>query len=414
MSDLLSLLTAYSASDFNIKSVKKESLQSYGKNALKILNVIKPIITPTLDPQHRIEDQALLCLIFICESCDHGQHREVCRNAYSMLAESGIIKIVAEGATEPKRWQQQFETQRKSADKAYSRANEIQALYMSALAAIVYIPVVGFSVRDCKRMNGIELSRILTNDRTAIDSLLSSISEPTTALNSLKVLYSCCQADRGICTALTTEKFVNLVLQLMQGHLEIDDSAMKQCYEMTMNLLSVLVQANPSTTLELVKEYLPLFATIFVESEAPTHILSAATLINELSNVGAIFELSISDFFTSVSMAVSNLTEVDTLPPYNHGLLDGVIEMIKQLVTGGDGPAAREFMDCGSWNALWHRLAHSLHVDFSDGSETETLLSARPFGNVPQGTTSFDSMLMSAEGILSFLHVRNTIGIDLE
>nr|XP_039258567.1 serine/threonine-protein kinase 36-like [Styela clava] len=404
--DILALLTAYAASDFNIKNIDGESIQKYAESAIKIVSLIKSVLTPTLDPHHRVEDQALLCLVFICESCDHGQTKFVCENVYSHIVESGFLKIVSEGASEYMRWKQQIESHMTEGDISSKRAHEIQALYMSALAACVYSPVVGFLTRNYKRVGATQLAQIVQSDRSAIDNIFVGISDPSTAINILKIIYSCCQSSHDVCRSFSTPQNLDQLLRLMQGRFEIGDAALKQGFEITLNLLSVLVQAHPDTLLELLKEYLSLFATIFIESEVPTHILAAATLINELSNIGAIFELNISDFFASVSMAVANLTEVDTLPPYDRGLLDGVVDMIKQLVTeGGDQPAAQEFMECGSWNALWHRLAHSLRVDFNDGAETETIPSARPVNHPAREHDVYDPMLLSPEGILSFLHV---------
>lgn len=403
--DLLALLTAYVASDFNIKDFGPGSMNQFKANVCKIIPILHRVMTSSVDVKNVVTDQALLNLIFMCESADHGKQIAICQSLYNSLVDSKIVEYLCKQFCNFDLLIKRLEKIYDSSEKVEQRSVEIQSLIISGLSATINCPVVAFSTRRAKQVVALCAAKAFVKLPNAAQILGRCILIQPACINSLKVMYYCSQVSQAFCNMVMTEEMVNLLISVIESPDQLQVEFVKQSVELCLYILATFVYVNSDKMLELLTNHVILFSNIFVESEVPTHVLSAAMLINELSKVGAVFELSIADFCTTTSLAVSNLTEVDILPPFDYGIIDGVIGMVRQLVEDGGGPtAASELINCDVWNALWYRIAHALHVDVGDDSDTETLFSARP-QDTEDPNNCYDPMLISPQGILSHLHV---------
>nr|XP_009859511.1 serine/threonine-protein kinase 36-like [Ciona intestinalis] len=409
MTDIVALLTTYVASDFNVQNVNNKqdvnTQREFGDSAVKIIRSLAKIISSKPTHNHTLHDQTLLCLIFICESVDHGQNIAVAAKVYKELSNCGLVEVIFKHALNKDLWVKDLV---KDSDLE-KRTDEIQALYLSCLAAVAYIPVIGLPIRQFKNIVTENIAKLITNNSALLSTVSILLSHPAMCLNCLKFIYACAQLNPDVCKVLCNESVATTLLHILSGSTPTHESMEIQVIDLVLNIFtSFTVSASESSKL-LLQSSAALLGTVFVQSQQPTHVLSAAGLVYELSNLGVVFHIGIDEFFSAISSAVSNLTEVDTLPPSGHGILDGVIGMVQQLVTEGDHQSVHGFITCGAWTALWYRLGHAINVDIKEDNETETLPSTRRITGPARCDDPYDPMLMSPDAVLSFLSLATSV-----
>lgn len=396
IADILAMLTAYSASDFNVQNIRKtddssasvETTRSkFGNHATKLIGVVKKIMA-SYSTTDLVMEQALLCLVYVCESCDHGQKLSTASKVYDTLLNSGLVMTVMDSVCQ---------------SHPETVANQL-VLHVSCLASMVYTPVVGLPILQAKQKISKYVCQILLQNQGFFMALAQLVSNPLTCSNCLKIIYTCCQQDRLICQTLSKHQYISLLMNVLAGSVSLDAELKAHCTELVLNILTTILMCEPELCKNILIDCTEILASTLINSTQPTTTLAVATTLNKLSSVGVVFQIDLSDFFSSVSSAVSNLTEVDILPPAACGLLDGVIGMANQVASEGDFAALNGFMTSGVWTALWYRLGHALHVDmFADDNATEPALSARPLNSRAEDLDSYDPMLISPPGIASFL-----------
>uniref|UniRef100_H2YCY3 non-specific serine/threonine protein kinase n=1 Tax=Ciona savignyi TaxID=51511 RepID=H2YCY3_CIOSA len=376
--DIVGLLTTFVASDFNVRNISGtqqiNTQREFGDTAVKIIHTLSKIIPSKLQNNHSLQDQVLLCIIFTCESVDHGQNATVAAKVYKELSQSGILEVISDHSFN-RTW---------ARDLQNDRFTEIQALYISALAAVTHIPVIGLPIRRYKHLCTNTVAKLI--NASVIPSLPAVLSNPNTCANCLKVIYSCAQINRDVCKLLSTDAVFKVLMNILKGGVQVTNLE-AQVIDLVLNTLTTLVMYTPAPAKFLLEGEADLAANMLTQSVEPTHILSAAGLVFELSNLGAVFEIGLGEFFNSISNAVSNLTE--------------------QLVTDGDHQSVNGLLQCGGWTALWYRLGHAVNVDIKDERDTETLPSTRLL--TARSNDPYDPMLMSQDAILSFLSLATSV-----
>ncbi|CAK8685589.1 unnamed protein product [Clavelina lepadiformis] len=399
VTDILTLLAAYAASDFNIQnlSTKKGEIVctqlKFTQCAVRMVALINDILSSSLATNKLICEQLFLCIIFTCESCDHGQDSSIASDVYSAVMKStilkNILKFVSEGV-------QGLENEEENL------SSNIRALSLSALASLTYVPVVAIPVQQCKESLGNFLSDLLFSCQKFVDILFEMIHKSNTCLNSLKLILSCCQISTQVCQVFCTDAFVACLVNILKENLE-NPTYEKQLYEIVLNILTRIHAVLPKLSAEILEKYSEQLKMVFLQSNHPTFTLAAANLLSGLSHDGLLLDFSRQDFFSVISSAILNLTEVDTLPPFGFGLLDGAVDMISQVLLSCDPRILACFVDSGAWTALWYRLGHTIHADLQPGEDGDTILSSYRKTIPSQGNNSFDSMLMSPMALVSFL-----------
>ena len=393
--DVTAMLTAFAASDFNVKNLISKNgdtlntQEKFCKIAVKIIRLLSSIISSEFSSNESVFEQILLCVIFICESCDHGLNIEVASKVYGELLSSNVVTAIASKIcveNEP--------GQRES-------PRESKTLILSCLAAMTYAPVIALPV--IKQKQTVTLHVIKVIHQTSAAPLINMLKWPATCLNALKVLYSTCQLDDMICVQLSNDANFDLLMSMLESR--SDDEEELQCLEIIFNVLSTIVVALGAECKHLFQTYFGTLIDVFIKSRLPTLTLAAATSLHKLSCLGVVFEIAIDNFFAVISSAISNLTEVDTLPPLQYGLLDGAIGMILQILTDSELSVTEWFIQCGAWMALWYRLGHAIRADIQENSDSDTIPSTRRVQGAFPDSSAYDPMLMSPTGILAFFSV---------
>lgn len=50
--------------------------------------------------------------------------------------------------------------------------------------------------------------------------------------------------------------------------------------------------------------------------------------------------------------------------PFEYGILDGLLLLLRELVPQVDMPVAQLYIETGIWGSMWHRVAQALQVSF--------------------------------------------------
>ena len=391
--DIVSMLTAYAASDFNIKNLVSktgETLHTQDKfpeTAVAIIKLVTAILSSSVHASDIVFEQVLLCVVFLCESCDHGQNADIASKAYSELLKSGIVNVIIKKLCGSKQLSES--------------PSELDALTLSCLAALIYVPVVALPILKHKQAVTCHVVKVFQQKSTA--AIMQMLKWPATCLNALKVLYATCQLDDMICAQLSKGANFDLLMTFLESRSEEESEL--QSLEIILNILTTIVVSLGQECRNLLQTYYSTLVDVFVKSKQPTLTLAAATLLFKLSCLGVIFQIPVDSFFAVLSTAISNLTEVDTLPPLQYGLLDGGIGMILQILSDSSQSVTEWFVECGSWMALWYRLGHAIRADIQDTSDTDTVPSTRRINGAYPDSNAYDPMLMSPNGILSFFSI---------
>jgi len=417
--DILALMTAWSASDFNIQSVTKsngrgDSMDTFSENAIEIIHVLNRVFSFNFfNDDNTVHSQALLCVVFLCESCDHSQNIKVAEVIYNELGSSSFLKFITDEAHSNLNTTNisQSTNQNQTSNSAF----HLSSVCLSCFAALSYVPVVALPVASQKYIVGTQICTNLCSQKAAFNKVVQAVSFSETCLNSLKVITACCHNNRQQSAALLMGKpNLQVLVKCMEIYIDETDEAGPQAVDLILNILIMVVeQLNLKSKVPLEQMGInSLLCRLMTESHIPTHVLSTSALMAVLSDLGCDFELELDRVLEVTSFAVANLTEVDTLPPPSRGLLDGAVAMVKQIVlTANEFLPIRKFLASGVWMALWYRLGHTLRVEIPDGAiETDRNLSARPItGPQRDGGDSYDPMLMSTKAIGEMLKVARSV-----
>lgn len=392
---LLATLTAWAASDFNVKNVSSNvnSMTSFAQRATDIVQVLNKIMLTKFfddgegDGEETVHNQAMLCVIFICESCDHGHHPSVASTLYRFIS------------------QQQFITRLPALSTSDSPPHPPTNLPLSCMAALCYVPVVALPIRHHKQLvTSVLADHVSEHDVGKLMTYLVGDSDRQNCVNALKVLTSLCEERDDLCrhamAHVSTMAQSLEVLQSSSGGEE--DELSQQAVELLLKLMLIGVGLmGVDAKLHLV---LDITHVISSTSHVSTHVLAAAALVTKLHEAGLRLEVG-GETIEAVAWAVANLTQVETLPP-SGGLLDGAVGILMGIVDEGEYGGVRRLLTSGVWMGMWYRLAHALKVETPEQAGDDDKLSTRPITNRADEDDDgvvVDEMLMSSQAIVKFL-----------
>ncbi|XP_019614869.1 PREDICTED: serine/threonine-protein kinase 36-like [Branchiostoma belcheri] len=367
LGDLVSLLTAYFSSDFNISEIKgTKSFEVFEKSALSFVEVLPLVIKEPTDHDLKLREQGLLCLMFLCDAMDHNQ-TDIPKRFYSRLVEQNrtvLNSLVTMARIEPGLLRK-LEIVLPSPVEASARVEQMFTMTTSVLASMIHI---GGKDNGKKMVASYITDQLLSSQNEYIlKELMERIIDPNNCVSVIKVLYTTSQVSRKMCRLVTSqEQPMAALLAILEGQVPLEESVLLQGFEMTLQLLSVfLLQLNKVP--QVLADAAGLIVDIYVQSQVPSHGAAAALLLSQMSNYGVEIEMQIDEVLMACRHVLSELSEVTVPCPLQHGILDGMLELLLQLVHEGDVSVVRLFIECGVWNLLWHRLVQVLHIN----SQTE-------------------------------------------
>ncbi|XP_038636280.1 serine/threonine-protein kinase 36 [Scyliorhinus canicula] len=290
-----------------------------------------------------------------------------------------------------------------ASDKPAQR-DRVMGTHTAALAAICTVSPGATGCRHVKYQIAQYISDILftAENTSARTRFIKGIEQPTLCLNTLKVLYSCCQVSKAPCQLLV-DQALNSLLLLLQCKLCPEDAILSQTVEVTLYLLSILAIQLDHVP-EPLEQSVGIITSIFLQSCTP-HTCAAAFLMIELTTRGSAVEIQSEDFLQTVHSALLSSVQLSVSPPMNLGMFDGLLTLLVQYVNEGEPAALTDFADSELWNSVWHRLARVLQLTGDRPvMEGETPRPGQP-SPVP------DWSVISPSGILDFLGLATLVFI---
>ncbi|XP_033851762.3 serine/threonine-protein kinase 36-like isoform X1 [Acipenser ruthenus] len=103
-----------------------------------------------------------------------------------------------------------------------------------------------------------------------------------------------------------------------------------------------------------------LFTVILLHPDLTPLTPMAGTLLAQLTLHGVSVELRPDVFLTAMEQALASAAELSLSPPAGWGLFDGLLTLLYQALSEGDGSTASQFMDSALWRFLWLRVGVAL------------------------------------------------------
>nr|XP_014346818.1 PREDICTED: serine/threonine-protein kinase 36 [Latimeria chalumnae] len=402
--DLLMVLAAYFASDFNAENAKTgDSLQVFEQTAEQFLGMLDKLISQPMDSEMRLQEQSIMCLVFLCESVDRNRTSFPGSFYSRLLAEQcPLLDGVLKGTNTDTNTRKKLEGVLGDVAAAQDRGDHMTAVFTAALAALCTTPVGRKGGRDIKHKVSLYIAERMFSpaNQTLTEKFLSGLHVSPLSLNVLKVLYSCCHVSKATCQTITNgNRGMEMLLQLLQGKAPIAEQLKAQVLEACLHLLSLLIiqLENVSPPLE---EAAAVVSAIFLESRLTSHICASGFLLVQLRSHGVQVDLKMEEFLCVTENAFSSPVELLVSPPMEAGAFDGLLLLLLQFLCEGDLASSHEFTTSDLWNVLWHRLATMLRIS-SDKPvmEGET---PRPGCPTPEPEWNFLSPMEAEEHLVTF------------
>ncbi|XP_072341526.1 serine/threonine-protein kinase 36 [Scyliorhinus torazame] len=361
LSDLLAVLAAYFSSDFETgPSGGGSGFQVFKQSAARFLKLLEELLSQATDHEMGLKEQSLTCLIFICETMDQISH-PVSTSFYNQLLTThrSVLAAVLQGThSGPPAVRR---TEGPASDKPAQR-ERVMGTHTAALAAICTVSPGATGCRHVKYKIAQYINDILftVENTSARTRFIKGIEQPTLCLNTLKVLYSCCEVSKAPCQLLV-DQALNSLLLLLQCKLCPEDAILSQTVEVTLYLLSI-VAIQLDHVPEPLEQSVGIITSIFLQSCTPAHTCAAAFLMIELTTRGSAVDIQSEDFLKTVHTALLSSVQLSVSPPMNLGMFDGLLTLLVQFVNEGEPAALTDFADSELWNSVWHRLARGLQL----------------------------------------------------
>ncbi|XP_053257985.1 serine/threonine-protein kinase 36 isoform X2 [Podarcis raffonei] len=336
--DLITVLSAYFASDFNRQqSGKKQSLQAFHSSASRFLALLPALLVQPTDQESRLREQSLMCFTHLCESMDCACP-SISIPFYTSLFEEHhrLLDVLCRGASCKQPAQEVFP---KEAKAVQEWSEHLAVASTAALAASCGIPGGHSTCHKAKKQISQHVAqKLIEKDNDLLPSLLSGIERSASSLNGMKVLYACCHVSLTLCHRLATPERLSSLICALQGKVPLTEVAQVQAAEASLRLFSLLL---------LQLRILPPQSEIVLKE----------------------------------AMAL-----------FNHATATSVL---------GDAAVVREFATSELWGIVWHRFAMVLHLTSQEPvMEGDTPRAGQeapePYWNLisPQGTLLFLSLAL--------------------
>lgn len=409
-------------------------VQDFAKNALLFVSTLPRLLYLQCDQDLKIRQQALLCLLFMCELMDKDGTTDLPVRFLSGIAKSdssadlsaatndgqtlfkSLLDCTRRDDTVASRYHTATVAVAASEDEAAEQLFETIDITVAVLAALTYLPLEvgdGESLirgkREVAAALGVEMLKPDVTPQT--DEYLLLLRDPHTCVNVLKAMYNVSQMSPEFCLfAASRDVHMESLLGILQGGVEVDDMDVNTVIELAIHIIVVLLMHSAKVPAILVDESDALLLSIFVESQIASHTAAAALLLSQLIHNGVPVALSADEMISAALSVFTDLTQVCVRVPFDYGVLDGTILLLNVMLAQGEStvPMAKIFLESGMWTTLLHRLAQALGVDNSRVAVMDMEIASSLEGNaaaVPRP----DWSLISRQGLCTALRLAVSI-----
>ncbi|XP_078063733.1 serine/threonine-protein kinase 36-like, partial [Mustelus asterias] len=396
LSDLLAVLAAYFSCSFNVEpSGGGSGSQAFKESASRFLKLLEQLLSQATDNEVGLKEQSLKCLIFICETMDQSSP-SVSTSFYSHLLTTHrpVLAAILRGTHSDPPGVQRVEGP--ASDRSSPR-ERVSGTHAAALAAICTVSPGATGCRHVKYQIAQAISdNLFTTENTSKRTrFIKGLQQLALSLNTLKVLYSCCQVSKAPCQVLVDEA-LNCLLLLLRCEPSPSDTVQPQTVEVTLHLLSILV-IQLDRVPEPLEQAVGLVTSIFLQSGTAAHTCAAAFLMIQLSTRGSAVVIQSEEFLRTIHTALLSSAQLAVSPPMGLGVFDGLLTLLVQFVSEAAPVALSGFADSELWTSSWHRLARVLQLT----GDRPVMEGETPRPGQPSPVPDWD--VISPSGMVAFL-----------
>ncbi|XP_030064853.1 serine/threonine-protein kinase 36 [Microcaecilia unicolor] len=362
--DLITTLTAFFLSDFHQeKGCQGNSLQDFQQAATLFLGMLGKLLSHPKDTEGKLQEQSIMCLIFLCEAVDTSSYSVFCHYYSSLLSvHQPVLDTILRGTnclqpmlTRPKGIAEESVVGKEHRER-------MAGFFVAALAAAsMFLPGVQDRQELKEKVAQHVAERLMADNADQAQTFFSALQHPKLALNTLKVLYSCCHVNLKLCGLLERNpQVISSMMLLLQGKVPMSESARIQAAEGSLHLLSLMILQLHTIPAQLeiaVSTVLSLFTDLTIS------IVSAAgLLLVQMLQQGVQVNLNLEEVMAATRASLTSPIELQFSPPMGTGLYDGILLLLLQQLDQGDTVVVREFASSELWKIMWLRLAVVLHI----------------------------------------------------
>ena len=408
LADLVAMLHAYFASDvLQPEANEQEYVQSYLLACQRFLSLLPSLLSWKLDQDLRLQEQTLMCLIFLCELMEKMQN-ELPEKFFEILSkERAVLDTLVGGCLyDEEKLKRLLGIAEGDMEVAQHRMEDIIGINVAALAASISVPQHLYKTALSKKRVARSLGVLLAEQSMKQTSNLLQLAEhPITCCNLLKVIYIVCQEHADFARNLASDhESMRVIMDIFHGKTEVSDMECNTVIELVLHLLTVLVIQSKEIPPD-IQTSIPALVSFFVESQLASHTAAAALLFSQLLFQGAAVEVQLEEVLMAALSEFTDLAQICIPCPFDYGVLDGVVLILTWLLVQGEVPMASLYIESGLWNILWHRVAQMLRVQ---QSESHMPIHDIELGEEQSGNKEFlqpDWGLLSFQGLLGALTV---------
>nr|XP_033800675.1 serine/threonine-protein kinase 36 isoform X2 [Geotrypetes seraphini] len=397
--DLITTLTAFFLSDFHQeKGCQGNSLQDFQQAANLFLGMLGKLLSQPKDNEGRLQEQSIMCLVILCEAVDTSSYSVFCHYYSSLLSvHHPVLDTILLGAS----YLQPVLTTSKEIAENPVLGKELRermaGFFVAALASVsMFLPGLQDRQQLKEKVAQYVAERLMADNACQAQTFFLALQHPKLALNTLKVLYSCCHVHLELCGLLERDpQVISSMVLLLQGKVQMSESARIQAAEGSLHLFSLIIlqlQTIPAQLELAVSTVMSLFTNLTV------NIVSAAgLLLVQMLQQGIQVDLNLEEVMAATRTGMTAPIELKFSPPMAMGLYDGILLLLLQQLDQRDAVVVREFASSDLWKILWLRLAVVLGIS----SERPVMEGETPRFGQPSPEPNWS--LISPKGVETFL-----------
>ncbi|GFN99541.1 serine/threonine-protein kinase 36 [Plakobranchus ocellatus] len=372
MIDLVITVNAYFASEISwadwskADAKQKEVVKQYTGAVHTFWSLVPKLLQEDTDEDLRLLEQTLLCVIYLSEAHERGRVQDADQYYTSLVSrhKASIDAIFRATQGDPAVLKRLTEIAEGNIQAASERMEQMILQAISSLASLTYVPQEDTeTLKDGKKKISEYLAEKITRNTEAEgDQLLILLRHPAHCCAVLKLLYSCCQASVDLCMFLNNyPEHVDSLIGIVMGKVEIADMEVNTVVELVLYTLSVVViqvQAMPMP----LADSAAMMVGLFLDSTLASHTAASALLFSQMVTCGVNAEVQPFEMLQACLAVFTDLDQICVRPPFEYGVLDGLLMLLCELLCGADTPVASLYIESGIWGAMWHRIAQGVQV----------------------------------------------------
>ncbi|KAK7088085.1 serine/threonine-protein kinase 36-like isoform X2 [Littorina saxatilis] len=364
--DLVITINAFFASEISwAQTLDRQVVSAYSSAVQTFLKLAPSLITQHIDADLRLQEQTMLCIIYLSEAMDRSPV-EVSEDYYDSLATTHcalldtLVTLVPPNTHKIKRLAELPEV---TTEMAVDRFEQLVNLAVTCVSSFVHIPLKGQYAAKGKRKVAEYLANMLCQspDQNVSRDFISAVLHPPDCNTMLKVVYSCCQASADFCGYVCDKEHLESLLDVLMGKVPVVDMEVNTVVETVLYTLCTLViqlQQLPDR----LSDASTMLVSIFLDSTLASHTAAAALLFSQMVGCGISCEVQPEEMLQACLSVFTDLAEVCVRCPFDYGILDGLLLLLRELVPQVDMPVAQLYIETGIWGSMWHRVAQALQV----------------------------------------------------